>query len=755
MVQEEIIGRDFPKPDARAKTTGRALYVGDIARPGMLYGKILRSPHAHARVLAIDVSEAAAMPGVKAVVTSADITGQNRIGMTGAKDQRVLADDKVRFYGEAVAAVAADTKETARAALQRIRVTYEELPVVGSTALALEPGAPHIGEKGNVCIHRKIVKGDWEKGLAEADVVVRGEYRTAPVEHAYLEPEAVLAEPAENGIFLWSSTKSVHLDQREVARVLGWPLERVNAAAAEIGGSFGGKSDLALNSIAALLCVKSGMPVSIVYEREESIQVSTKRHSCTIRYTHGAKKDGTLTAVKLDIVADAGAYSDYTSTVLPRMIIAGAGPYRVPNVFLEVRGVHTNNPVSGAMRGFGQPQVAFACERQMDRLAQALGLDAIELRLKNGLVDGDTSATGQELSGVTVRQLLEIARERMAGDEAGRQGTPPKTYEKDGWGVAAFLYGNGRTGMPNPGVARMGLTTKGLVELCVGTPDIGQGSDTTYSQIAAATIGVTPEYVRVTSADTRCTPDSGTTSGTRNTAIVGKAVQLAAAKLRALLFRNAAAFYSFDESRAEIRRAGGGFVIEAPGHEPLTFARLAQDLGGELAVEEIYDPPVTPLDENGCGNPYAFYTYGVQCARVRVNIYTGKVTVKRIIAVYDVGTVISPILFAGQIEGGVAMGVGYALTEEIKLSRGIVQNNNFDNYVLPTSMDVPDVEIITVPLADQRGPFGAKGVGEPALVPTAAAIANAVAKATGADVWNLPLSLEEVTNVLDRKETER
>jgi len=456
--------------------------------------------------------------------------------------------------------------------------------------------------------------------------------------------------------------------------------------------------------------------------------------------------------VKLEIQADAGPYSDYTSTVLPRMIIAGAGPYRVPNVMLEVRGVHTNNPISGAMRGFGQPQVAFACERQMDRLALAFGMDPIELRLKNALVDGDASATGQVLSGVTIGQLLEIARGRISQYKDDRQGTALKPYEKEGWGVACFLYGNGRTGMPNPGVARAKLNRKGFVEMAVGTPDIGQGSNTTYSQIAAAAMGITPAYVRVISADTRCTPDSGTTSGTRNTSIVGKAVQLAAAKLRATILKSAAAFYAFNESEAEIHHAEGGCVIDAPGCDPIPFARAASDLHGSLDVEEIYDPPVTPLDENGRGNPYAFYTYGVQCARVSVNIYTGKVTVKKIIAVYDVGTVINPTLFAGQIEGGVGMGIGYALMEEIKLSRGMVQNNNFDNYILPTSMDMPSVDIVTVPLPDKEGPFGAKGVGEPALVPTAAAIANAVANATGADFRNLPLSLEEVTKVLDQKE---
>lgn len=756
MVQDDIIGGSFPKPDAGAKMSGRALYAGDMVRPGMLHGKILRSPHAHARVLAIDTEEARAMPGVKAVLTSADIPGQNRIGMTGAKDQRVLADDKVRFCGEAVAAVAAETKEIAEEAIGKIRVTYEQLPVLETTDRALEPDAPQVADAaGNVCIHRKIVKGDWQKGLEEADVVVRGEYRTAPVEHAYLEPEAVLAEPARDGVFFWSTTKSVHLDQREVARVLGWPVERVNAAAAEIGGSFGGKSDIALNAIAALLCVTAGMPVSITYTREESIQVSTKRHPCVIRYIHGARKDGTLTSVRLEIEADSGAYTDYTSTVLPRMIIAGAGPYRVPNVLLEVRGVHTNNPISGAMRGFGQPQVAFACERQMDRLAEALGMDPIDLRLKNALVDGDASATGQVLSGVTLRRILTIARERIARDEEERPEEPLRPYEKRGWGIAAFFYGNGRTGMPNPGAARANLNRHGLVDLAVGTPDIGQGSNTTYSQIAAAAIGVEPEYVRVKSADTRCTPDSGTTSGTRNTSIVGKAVQVVAEKLRRAILTKAAAFYSFNEKEAEIRPADGGFAIVVPGRHPIAFARVATDLEGKLHVEGEYDPPVTPLDENGQGNPYAFYTYGVQCARVRVNAYTGKVTVEKVLAVYDVGTVINPTLFAGQIEGGIGMAVGYALTEEIKLSRGVVQNNNFDSYILPTSMDVPAVEIITVPLPDKEGPFGAKGVGEPALVPGAAAIANAVSHATGADFHSLPLTLEEVTKALEQKEAQQ
>lgn len=746
---DSTIGKSIPKVDAYSKATGSAIYVADIIRPHMLHGKVLRSPYAHAMIREIDISDVLTMPGVRAVITAKDIPGQNRIGMTGAKDQRVFAEEKVRFLGEAVAAVAAETIEEAEAAVEKIKVVYEELPIVSTVEEALLPDAPKIDEKGNICIYRKVVKGDWEKGLKDADIVIEGEYRTAPVEHAYIELEASLVEPEGEGILLWSTTKSVHLDQREVARVLGWPIERIRVVAPNIGGSFGGKSDLALNCITALLSVKANMPVAISYSREESMQVTTKRHGCIIRYRHGAKKDGTLTFVKLDLIADAGAYNDYTSTVLPRMVIFGAGPYRVPNVMLEVRGVLTNNPISGAMRGFGQPQVTFACERQMDRLARALNMDPFEIRIKNALGEGDTSATGQTLTGVTIKHLLEMAREHIKADQEKSCGQI-RSFEREGWGIAASFYGNGRTGMPNPGVARTYLTREGCIEVAVGSPDIGQGSNTIYRQIAAAVMDIKPEHVNIITADTRYTPDSGTTSGTRNTAIVGKAVKLSAEKFYKTLLNKVAAFYSFKEEEAKIRFREGSLKIEVPGRKPIPLSQVVLDIN-EVCVEETYDPPVTFLDENGQGNPYAFYTYGVQCARVRVNLYTGKVAVDRVIAAYDVGTVINPILLNGQIEGGVVMGIGYALSEEIRLSRGKVTNNNFDTYILPTSMDIPMVEIIIMPSVDKEGPFGAKGIGEPAIVPTAGAIGNAVANAAGIEFFNLPLSLEEVTNVLSKK----
>jgi CO/xanthine dehydrogenase Mo-binding subunit len=750
---ENVIGRSVLKEDARDKVTGGARYAADLWRPAMLYGKAVRATHAHAIIRKVDSADALRMEGVRAIITASDIPGKNRIGMTGAKDQRVLAEDRVRFWGEAVALVAAVSPELADEACRRVKIEYEPLPVLEDPETALRPDAPVIGEKGNLCVYRKVAKGDCERALAEAEVVVEGEYRTSPVEHAYIEPEAVLVEPTDNGIFVWSSTKSVHLDQAEIAGVLGWPLDRIGVAAPVIGGSFGGKSDLALNAMASLLAVRTKASVAMGYDREESFQVSTKRHACVIRYKHGARKDGTLTAVKMDLIADAGAYNDYTSVVLPRMAIHGAGPYRVPNVMLEVRGVHTNNPVSGAMRGFGQPQVAFGCERQMDRLAAALGMDPWDLRLKNALEDGDTSATGQVLQGVTMRGLLEEARARVFEDESVRPAGDLPFFEKEAWGMACFHYGNGRTGLPNPGVADGLVDPEGLVRVCVGSPDIGQGSTTVLGQITAAAMGISIDHVKVVTADTRCTPDSGTTSGTRLTAIVGNAVKLVARRLKEEILQKAAKLSGIEVRELSLTSGPEGLLVSGGGFS-MSLKDLFLAFDGTIKAGATYDPPVTPLDEEGRGNPYAFYTYGVQAACVRVNTFTGKVAVRKVLAVYDAGTVINPVLFTGQVEGGIVMGAGFALGEEIRLEHGRVINPNFDEYMLLTSVDAPEMEVVAVEEPDREGPFGAKGIGEPALVPTAGAIANAVSRATGGDFRHLPLSLEEVTSTLAAKEGE-
>lgn len=750
------IGRSIVKPDAYAKVTGSAQYAADLRRPNLLFGMAVRSPHAHALIKEIDVRPALALPGVKAVLTAADIPGKNRVGMTGAKEQPVLAEERVRFYGEAVAVLAAVTPEVAAEACRRVKVVYEELPQITSLEESLAPGAPSLGDNGNICVQFRVIKGEPEEALKQCEVTVEGEYQTAPVEHAYLEPEAVLAEPDGDGMLVWSTTKSVHHDRAEIARVLGWPLERIHVVAPAIGGSFGGKPDLPLNCMAALLAARTGSPVRMVYAREESLQVSTKRHACVLRYVHGAKKDGTLVYVRLDALADAGAYKDYSSTVLQRMVIHAAGPYRVPHVWLEVRGVLTNNPVAGAMRGFGVPQVAFACERQMDRLAHALGMDPLELRLKNALTDGDSTATGQVLPGAAMRSLLLKVRDLLPPEEwQASPARPGRAYEKEGWGIGCFFYGNGRTGLSNPGLATARVSGNGLIELMVGSPDIGQGSDTIFAQIVAEVLGIEPRHVVVVSADTRCTPDSGTTSGTRLTAIVGRAVEAVAGKLKHVIAECASRAYGVDAGRIRLRSGATGIEVTWPPDGALALARLCRESGVPLEASARYDPPTSPLNASGQGNPYANYTFGLQAARVAVNTLTGRVEVKKIVAAYDVGTVVNPCLLRGQIEGGVAMGIGYALSEELKLVGGRVINANFDSYIVPTSMDVAPVQIHTLDLPDREGPFGAKGIGEPATIPTAAAIANAVSRATGVQFFRLPLSLEEIVAGVAERERGR
>lgn len=487
----------------------------------------------------------------------------------------------------------------------------------------------------------------------------------------------------------------------------------------------------------------------MVLEREESIQVSTKRHACVLKYSHAADAQGNLVAVRLEVTGDAGAYVDYTPAVMQRMIIHGAGPYRVPNVWLEGRAVLTNNPVAGAMRGFGVPQVVFACERQMDRLAGELGLDPIEFRLRNVLEKGDLFSTGQIVGHfVGLREGLVKAREIISGSQL----PPGGHHEPAAWGIACFHYGNGRTGMSDPGVATIRLLEDGKVQVAVGSPDIGQGSNTILAQIAAEALGLEINHLRLMSADTRCTLDSGTTSGTRLTAIVGRAVREAAENWRNRLFEAGAAALNvpvsdlrLDACQKEPRLTSSRGDLSLAG-----VYRQAQALRISLEVSAKYDPPTTPLDgESGQGDPYGVYTYGLQLAGLSVNIYTGQVELRRLVSFMNVGQVVNPMLLEGQIEGGMAMGVGYALLEEINLKKGEVLNPGFSSYLIPTCRDLVPVESYIIPANDQGGPYGAGGIGEPSTIPAAAAIANAVSRATGTQYFNLPLSLEEITGGLN------
>ena len=741
--KHNYIGKTIAKPDAYEKVTGKAKYVGDLTMEGMLYGKAVRSPYAWADILSIHTAEAEHAPGVVCVMTAKDIPGKNQVGMCGTKDIPVLAGNVVRFYKQAVALVAAETLEQAEYAASLVRVEYAPKQALNNPESAMKPDASqlHADKHGNICTRKLTESGDVDAALAGADVIVTREYRTQMVEHGYIEPEASLSFPEGDGVFIWSATKSAHLDQTEISRVLGLPPEKVHVRVPYIGGSFGGKSDLPLNGMTALLALRTGRPVRMTYTREESLQVSTKRHPMILRYTHGARRDGTLLAVKAEIIADSGAYEGYSPAVLSRTVIHGAGPYFVPNVRISAVSVFTNNPTTGAMRGFGVPQAVFACERQMDLLAQELGMDPMELRLKNALRPGDTLPTGQKCTSSTAYYEALLTAQQKMKEHVEQYPLGPN----EGWGFAGHYYGNGRTANLNPGSCVVYLKADGTILVTVGSPDIGQGSNTLILQLAASVLNIGCEHISVFSGDSIQTLDSGTTSGTRLTAVVCRGVVDTTRDFLKQLLERAAEILN-----APVELTEDGILRGANGS--LTLKELAGKLaasGRALRVEGRYDPPTTPLDAKSQGIPYATYTYGVQCVKVRVDESTGKVTPLHVIASYDVGTPLSPQMLTAQVEGGAVGGLGYGLLEEIELKDGIVRNPNFDKYLIPTCKDVCPIDSYFADSFEPEGPYGAKGIGEPALIPTAAAIANAVSRVTGREQNTLPVNLERVIKYSD------
>ncbi len=748
------VGKSVAKPDAFNKAKGLAKYVGDISREGLLVGKFLRSPLSHARILSIDTSKAWEYPGVESVFTAKDIPGKNCFGYSSWKDQPFLADEKVMFCGEAVALVAAKDEKTAAAAVKLIEVRYEPLRIIADPEEALTEGAPLLHRQSNLCSFARVCRGDAEAAIKKAAVVVTRTYRTQFVDHAYIEPNGSFAEWCGNQLQVWTTTKSAFKDRNDVAELLGMDPEKVRVIAAVVGGSFGGKSDFPVICGAALITYHTGKPARIVYTREEDLQVTSKRHPYTIVYTHAASEEGKLLAVKMDLLADAGAYSSYTPTVVTRAVVHGTGPYEVEDILLEGRSVFTNNPSGGAMRGYGIPQICFAYESQMDLLAQELGMDPLELRLKNAMKTGSTMPTGQKLNSCNYIKALTRAKEFMAENPLK---PPPKSYIKRGWGLAGFYYGNGRTAQLNPGTARVVLNRDGLATAYIGSPDVGQGSDTIFAQIAAEVLGLDFGRVKVVSADTNLTTDSGSTSGTRLTYVVGRGVEMAALSLRDIIMAVLANIY---EKQAEDIWFQGDTLLcrlEDGTERDLTIRRLmdeAKALSLELAAAACFNPPTTALDpETGQGDPYGAYTFGVQCFQVEVNTFTGKVTPLLAGAFYDVGRVINPQLYTAQLEGGIVGGLGYVLLEKIELNRGKVKNNNFDAYLIPTSLDICPMVCESVESFEPTGPLGAKGVGEPAIIPTAPAVTGAIRKALDIEVYELPVVPEFIIRSLCDKES--
>lgn len=738
----KTVGQSEQRIGALEKLLGSARFAADVDMKDAVTLLVLRSDRPHARIVNLDTSEAIRGPGCVAVFTASDIPGRNGLGII-KKDQRLLADGKVRCIGDAVALVAAETLTAAEEALGAIRVVYEDLPAIFDPEEALRPGAAKIHEEGNLLGRRVTKRGNPEAAFKEADVIVDRIYTTPHIEHTYLEPDAGLAYTDPNGVLnIYASTQNPHYDQKDVADLLGLEENRVRIIQAATGGGFGSKLDLNVQGFVGLAAYLLRRPARLVYTREEAYLCTAKRHPLRIHYKSGATRDGRLIAADVRIIGDTGAYASYGPAVLARTPIHATGPYDVPNVYIESVFAYTNNPMAGAMRGFGVPQVAFAHESQMDLLAQELGITPLEIRRRNCFRTGSITATGQELqASVGIRATLEAVKphyEKAIQEKANNS----LDYVRRGIGIASMVYGIGNTGMQNPATAEIDLDRQGRISLFTGAAEIGQGSSTVLAQIAAEELGLRPEDIRLVVADTAYTTSAGATSASRQTYISGNAVLEAACKLKDLLLTEAVMMLKSD--RAELALEAGAIHVKSHPEKIVSFKEIADRanrLGLPLKWQGYFNPSTTTLDpETGQGIPYSTYAFATHLAEVEVDILTGEVRVVRVVAAHDVGKAINPSNVRGQIYSGVAMGIGFALMEEFTPGR----TESMKDYHIPCIADMPEIIAIIVEDPEPTGPFGAKGVGEPALIPTAPAILNAIADALGTRIYDLPANLERV-----------
>jgi CO/xanthine dehydrogenase Mo-binding subunit/aerobic-type carbon monoxide dehydrogenase small subunit (CoxS/CutS family) len=760
-----IIGHSYPRPDAVAKVTGAARFADDYAFPGMLHGATLRAEHPHARILAIDTDRARALPGVRAVLTHADVPGRNRHGLVYF-DWPVLCDDKVRYLGDAVAIVAADTPAIARQALALIQVEYEPLPVVASAEQARQSDAAIVHEEwktGNLLEHIKVRHGDVDKGFAEADVIVEREYRTPAYDHLFMEPECSIGVPAgydddHQKLTVYAGSQIPYADRAQTVAALGLPDDQVRIIGTLIGGAFGGKEDIMGQIHAALLAQATGRPVKILYDRAESLLAHPKRHATVIRIKTGARRDGTLTAVQAELTGDAGAYASLSTHVLTRATTHATGPYDVPHAKIDCYAMYTNNPPAGAFRGFGVTQSAFAVESSMDILAHELGMDPFELRRKNALHIGATTVTGQVLhESVGLLDCIDWVQTRVNELSHSPIPTPQFPDARIAWGTACAYKNTGLGGgADDAAAAEIELYPEGAVpgtdvEVRASSADLGQGLTTVVAQCAAEELGLPLDRVRVLLSDTDRSPDGGPTTASRQTYVTGNAARLAAATLRERLARVAAEQWDVPPETVRFENgqltasppfAGGteGGLLSAPLGQAVEW--LAAE-GQEPRLTYRYAAPQTqPLGTGG--DMHFAFGFAAQAAQVAVDPVSGKVQVLRVVAAADGGRALNPQAFLGQVEGGIVMGIGTALTEEFKLEGGIPQTRRWKDYDTPLIGDMPEMEVHIVEHPTADGPYGAKGVGELPSIPTAPAICNAIYNATGVRVYRLPVRPEEI-----------
>lgn len=753
------VGKRIPKSDAQEKVTGKAIYIQDLKIPGMLWGKILYSPHPHARILNIDTSEAEKLPGVKAVLTGYNIP---TIKFGFYKDNTPLKSNKVCSCRDEVAAVAAIDPDTAEEAINLIKVEYELLPPVFDPEEAMKEGAPlihedHLGGKEkkptNVLnIPWKLVAGDVEEGRKNSDYVAEDRFKVTWVTHCCMGTSGCIAQfDTRNNLTIYSNTQIPSLAQRDFTEALsamGLQGKKVRLIKATIGGAFGSKLDTyPYEYIAILLAYRTRKPVKIIFSREEEFFATSPRQAAIIEISQGCKKDGTLTFRDVRMVLDNGAYTSWGATTPSVMMMPISSLYKVPHVRYVAKCVYTNNTYSQAFRGYGNPQATFAIESQIDSLAEMAGIDPLDFRLRNANTPGEVTPQRFKIGTCGLRECIDTVAQRLDWRQnRGRR-------DGRGVGMASMIHvGGGARVYKSDGCGTLiKVDDFGTVNVITGATDMGQGADTVIAQIVAEELGVRIQDVVVTHTDTDICPWDVGAHASRTTFVAGNSARMAARKVKEQLLEVASKSLGEAPEHLEIRDRMVFSKIDPEKKSPLGKVLRAAHYttGGKMVMAEyFYDPPNENLDKEFKGNLSVTYAYGTHGVEVEVDKTTGQVKIQKYIAAHDVGRAINPMLLEGQVYGGAAMGIGYALMEQLVLKNGKVINPDFRDYKILTAADVPDIEAVTIETEDPFGPFGAKGIGEPGLVPTAPAIANAIYDAIGVRIKDLPITPEKILAAL-------
>ena len=765
--QHDTVGHTHTRPDGIEKVTGDAIYTDDLVFDGMLYAKARRAMIPHGILKKLDISKAKALPGVVAVLTAEDIPGEHNHGLVIYDWPTIVGiGERVRYVGDTIAIIAAESQQIAEQASALIEAEFDFQPVITNPVQARQDGVSQIHEKGNLLKHIKVRKGDMEKGFAEADVILEHTFHTSTTDHAFIEPECSIAVPLPDGrMEIHVGSQIPYQDRTQVARVMGWDESRVRIVGQLMGGGFGGKEDVMGQIHVAMLANATQRPVKLLFDRHESLLVHPKRHATQIRVKIGAKKDGRIVAVDTELYGDTGAYASLGEKVMTRATTHSAGPYDVEHVRADCYAMYTNNPPAGAFRGFGVTQSAFAVESMMDMLAEKLNIEPVELRRMNALHVGSITNTGQELrESVGLMECIDKVDAEMRklnphpfkptpapspltplpsplGRRAGDEGHLVRA-----WGFAAAYKNTGLGGgAPDKSGAEVELYDNGTFEVRSSSAEMGQGLVSVMRMIVAEEMAVAPDKVRVLVMDTDLTPNGGPTTASRQTYVTGNASRYAAKTLRNAIIATLAEKY--DVKPDQIKFKDG--IVHANGHS-MSYAEVAKEMKSmgqqPRALYEYEAPKTQPLGEGG--DMHFAFSYGVQAAEVEVNTQTGEVRVLKVIAANDVGMAVNPLGLQGQVEGGVMMGLGNALTEEFIMDNGYVVTDHLARYRVPGIMLTPEITAIIVEHPTAEGPYGAKGVGEICSIPTTPAITNAIYNAVGVRIDKTPVDQEMIAREL-------